>query len=43
MPGSKEWARAEEIWARVVELEEQFWPDVEHEADELASLRATLP
>ncbi|KAF7794918.1 hypothetical protein EIP86_006061 [Pleurotus ostreatoroseus] len=25
-PGSSEWARAEEIWARVVELEEAFWP-----------------
>ncbi|KAJ3970576.1 heme oxygenase-like protein [Lentinula raphanica] len=25
-PGSKEWTRAEEIWARVVELEADFWP-----------------
>ncbi|TCD71938.1 hypothetical protein EIP91_000070 [Steccherinum ochraceum] len=42
-PNTKAWTRAEEIWARVVELEEQFWPDVEREAEELASLRATLP
>ncbi|THH18394.1 hypothetical protein EW146_g2592 [Bondarzewia mesenterica] len=26
-PGSDEWVRAEEIWARVVELEEAFWPE----------------
>ncbi|OZJ04853.1 hypothetical protein BZG36_02596 [Bifiguratus adelaidae] len=26
-PGSQEWARAEMIWARVLELEEAFWPE----------------
>lgn len=26
-PGSTSWKRAEEIWARVVELEAAFWPD----------------
>lgn len=25
-PGSEAWIRAEEIWGRVVELEEAFWP-----------------
>lgn len=25
-PGSPSWTRAESIWARVVELEEVFWP-----------------
>lgn len=25
-PGSEAWLRAEEIWGRVVELEEAFWP-----------------
>ena len=25
-PGSPSWKRAEDIWARVVELEEAFWP-----------------
>lgn len=25
--GSEQWARAEAIWARVVELEEDFWPN----------------
>ncbi|EMD35495.1 hypothetical protein CERSUDRAFT_124789 [Gelatoporia subvermispora B] len=25
-PGSESWFRAEQIWARVVELEEAFWP-----------------
>ena len=25
-PGSDAWIRAEEIWGRVVELEEAFWP-----------------
>jgi len=38
-PGTEAWTRAEEIWARVVELEEAFWPDVENEEQELASLR----
>ncbi|THH30646.1 hypothetical protein EUX98_g3522 [Antrodiella citrinella] len=38
-PGTDAWTRAEEIWSRVVELEEAFWPDVEHEEEELALLR----
>ncbi|GAV99833.1 heme oxygenase-like protein [Lentinula edodes] len=25
-PGSAEWSRAEEVWARVIELEADFWP-----------------
>ena len=25
-PGSPAWVRAESIWARVIELEEAFWP-----------------
>ena len=40
-PGTEAWTRAEEIWARAVELEEAFWPNVENEAEELASLRLT--
>ena len=31
VPGSEEGMRAEEIWARVVELEAAFWPDGEDE------------
>ncbi|KAF8156002.1 heme oxygenase-like protein [Crassisporium funariophilum] len=31
-PGTREWARAEEIWTRVVELEVGFWPNDEEEA-----------
>lgn len=26
VPGSPVWKRAESIWARVIELEERFWP-----------------
>jgi formylaminopyrimidine deformylase / aminopyrimidine aminohydrolase len=26
LPGSEGWKRAESIWARIVELEEMFWP-----------------
>lgn len=26
-PGSSAWRRAEEVWARVVEVEEGFWPE----------------
>ena len=37
--GSEAWVRAEQIWSRVVELEEAFWPDVENDGQELASLR----
>lgn len=36
-PGSPEWDRAEEILARVVELEEAFWPQEGEEAFELAT------
>ncbi|RDX45188.1 heme oxygenase-like protein [Lentinus brumalis] len=35
-PGTPAWARAEEIWARVIELEESFWP---LGGEELAALR----
>jgi len=31
-PNSKAWARAEQIWLRVVELEVGFWPEVGEEA-----------
>lgn len=34
-PGSEAWSRAEEIWGRVVELEEGFWPN----ENELAALQ----
>ena len=27
LPGSEGWKRAEDIWGRVVELEEKFWPE----------------
>jgi thiaminase len=27
IPGSERWKRAEDIWVRVVELEETFWPE----------------
>jgi thiaminase len=27
LPGSDSWKRAEGIWARIVELEEMFWPE----------------
>lgn len=37
--GSEAWVRAEQIWQRVVELEEAFWPDVMNEEEELAGLR----
>ncbi|GLB42075.1 putative TENA/THI-4/PQQC family protein [Lyophyllum shimeji] len=30
--GSDEWIMAEEIWRRVIELEEDFWPGAEEEA-----------
>ncbi|KAJ3811658.1 heme oxygenase-like protein [Lentinula aff. lateritia] len=30
-PGSAEWSRAKEVWARVIELEADFWP-IEEEA-----------
>ena len=30
-PGSSDWLRAEEIWERVIELEEAFWPGGEAE------------
>lgn len=40
--GSEAWTRAEEIWSRVVELEEGFWPNVENGVEELATLRVTL-
>jgi thiaminase len=30
-PGSKAWKRAENIWARIVELEESFWPEEREE------------
>lgn len=26
VPGSRQWKRAEDIWARVIELEAAFWP-----------------
>jgi thiaminase len=26
-PGTSAWQRAEDIWARVIELEVDFWPD----------------
>jgi len=32
-PDSAAWSRAEEIWGRVVELEEGFWPNEEELAD----------
>ncbi|KAH8103102.1 heme oxygenase-like protein [Cristinia sonorae] len=41
-PGTEAWSRAEEIWSRVVELEEAFWPNVDDEAAEIALLRVTL-
>lgn len=28
-PSSDAWMRAEEIWSRVIELEEAFWPSEE--------------
>lgn len=31
-PGSERWARAEAIYARVMELEEAFWPNEGEEA-----------
>ena len=34
-PGSPAHVRAEEIWARVIEREEMFWP---HEEDENTAL-----
>lgn len=30
--GSEQWTRAEAIWARVIELEEDFWPNEGEEA-----------
>ena len=36
-PGSPEWFRAEEILARVVELEEAFWPKEGEEVSEMVT------
>lgn len=35
-PGTAAWRRAEEIWVRVIELEEGFWPN---EGEEYAMRR----
>jgi thiaminase len=35
--GTEAWARAEEIWARVVELEIGFWPEEGEEVTMLAA------
>lgn len=32
-PGSEQWTKAESIWARVIELEEGFWPEEGEEAE----------
>ncbi|CAL1699338.1 unnamed protein product [Somion occarium] len=37
-PGSDAWVRAEDIWGRVIELEEAFWPPGENEIDFLKPL-----
>ncbi|KAK0449725.1 uncharacterized protein EV420DRAFT_1312535 [Desarmillaria tabescens] len=36
MPGSASWRRAEEVWARVVELEAAFWPENGEESSMLS-------
>ena len=36
VPGSDTWKRAEAIWARVVELEETFWPRKDEEKLQLS-------
>ena len=38
VPGSEGWKRAEGIWARVVELEEMFWPE---EGEEITEAKET--
>ena len=35
-PGSQQWAKAEVIWARILELEEAFWPEEGEEMNVLS-------
>lgn len=32
-PGSDGWKRGEDIWTRIIELEEAFWPNEGEESD----------